>query len=73
MLIYEKKLISTIIVWETEEWYSKLYSGLFKRIFKSAKQLLNYKLHFKQKTDHRGHYEVELIGIETKQSIEKFW
>ena len=74
--VYQDKrenIISNIKVWETEEWYSNLYSGLFKREFHSEEELLNFQFNFKNETDHRGHYEVELLNSMSGDYLGKFW
>ena len=66
-------IISQIQVYETDKWYSNLYSGLFKKEFNSYEDLRNYSLNFKSQKDHRGHFEVELTNIKTRNVIGEFW
>ena len=68
-----ENVITKIKVWETEEWYSNMYSGLFKRKIQREEELSNFQFNFKKETDHRGHYEVELLNSISGKSIGKFW
>lgn len=66
-------VISEMYVWETEQWYSNIYSGLFKRDFDENDSPSQYVLYFKTDIDHRGQNEVELLNYETNRLLGKFW